>query len=173
MRSSVRGALAGATAGVGTVMDSEDIGGRAPGPTVRGTRATWTFWRVPPETSEAEGRREAGHRPQSECGEGEEEAEEDGRLRGDREHTDRSSGEDDGLGRQPAEDAAQRHEEEYPEGRERQRGRLQLDAREERRGDESPADRRRDGEREAVDGEAEGVGRREEGEECSRHPEAD
>src|SRR2546428_3445200 len=151
VRSSVRGALAGATAGVGTVMDSEDIGGRAPGPTVRGARATGTFWRIPPETSEAEGRREPGHRPQAECREGEEETEEDGRLCGVREHSDRSSGEDDGLGREPAKDAAQRDEEENPEGRERQRGRLQLDAREERRGDESPADRRRDGERDAVD----------------------
>src|SRR2546428_7986995 len=66
MRSSVRGALAGVTAAVGTVMDSEDIGGRAPGPTVRGTRATWTGWRIPPKTSEAEGGRGGGYGPETE-----------------------------------------------------------------------------------------------------------
>src|SRR5207244_9035049 len=113
--------------------------------------------------------REPGHRPQSESREADEETEEDGRLRGLREHPDRSSGEDDGLGREPAQDAAQRYEEENPEGRERQRGGLQLDAREERRGDESPADRRRDGEREAVDWQAEGMGRLGEGNERARH----
>src|SRR2546428_658188 len=95
---------------------------------------------IPGEASEGERGREPGARPKSECREGDEESDEDGRLRGFREPADRSRGENDALGREPAEDAPQRDEEENPEGRERQRGRLQLDAREDRRRGESPAD---------------------------------
>src|SRR5712692_6047368 len=93
-----------------------------------------------PGTSEAERRGESGDGPQSEGGEGEEEAEQDGRLRFRGDHPDRTGREQDTLGREAAQDAAQGDEEEDAERGERQRGRLQFDPRQECGGRESARD---------------------------------
>src|SRR5205807_10593689 len=172
IRSSTRGAFAGAGTVLGTVTVSEATTFLPEGCPCEEAPVNIGFGKTEPR-SKAEGGRQSGDGAQAEGGEPDNESEEDDGLGACRESAEDPGRDDDGLRRQPAEESAEGDEEEDAEGREREGGRLQFHPRQDGGRDERSGDRGGDREGQALDRQARRPREVEDDEKRGRHAEAD
>src|SRR5213592_4433513 len=172
IRSSTRGAFAGAGAVLGTVTVSEATTFLPDGCPCEEAPVNISFGKTEPR-SKPEGGGQPGDRAQAQGCEPDHESEEDDGLGACRESAEDPSRDDDGLRPQATKESPEGHEEEDAKGREREGGRLQLHPRQDGGRDERSGDRGGDREGEALDCQARRSREVEDDEKGGRHAEAD